>query len=78
MHSKYWKLIYAFLSKGYEFANSTLSREIKVVGHLDILLGTDNSFVLPENTKVFGKSSACIYIEIPCGIKLSDNAENLL
>ena len=69
-------VVQGFKDKGYIFADKTLD-ESSSDESFQILLGTDNSYILPEKTVVFGQFNTSTYSETPYGIMLTGNSKNM-
>ena len=73
-------LVEGFESKGYRLADQFISSKCpSVVDNINMILGTENDYILPLKYVTFGKGKTLSsYIDTPLGVMLSGRVDTLL
>ena len=73
---KLGKIVKGFIERGYELADSWLTPKATGIKNISLLLGADNSFIIPGKGIPLWKT-ASIYIDTPLGVMLMGNTKTL-
>ena len=72
------RIVEGFKNKGYSLADQCLVNHLDEISDIKLLLGSDNDYVLPTSTVVFGPSTPSTFLDSPLGVLLNGDSRILL
>lgn len=72
------KVVTEFLAKGYDLADKYLWSGGDAINNIDFILGTKDSYCLPDQEILFGKNKKSVYCNCESGVMLVGEVETLL
>lgn len=72
------RVVDGFIAKGYKIADEFLLSRSNVISNIQLVMGMNDSYVLPEKQTTFGEHIPSVFSETKAGIMLMGNVEHII